>query len=625
MNNYGGFWIRFLAYLVDSVIVFVLIILIAGALAFLGEAGALLIPAVCIAVPVLYWALMQSSPRQATLGKALLGLKVADAAGGRLALPRSLAREVCKYISALPLMIGFIIAGFTQRKQALHDFFVATTVVREGRSHLLVALVVGTLGWIAPGALVMVLGVGIFAGMMGYAGGDMLAAVQEAQKQQQAPAPMQRKPAAAPQKPAVAPQTQAAAPASAPGEEIQTLLAARLSGIDKPGTTRAGPAILEIDSLFGGTFAIKTYLPMYKEFDGNGVSVQLARVVDAKGADLYDPANSLESPFFQRVSLRGESAPVPHLGGTRRVSLKSGADSKSVDRADGTVKLAIPVKPVSAIFESGDLGKQSTLHGVGMTLKATKGNAYTFEYKGDQSRIVSTTGIGTDGKRVAISGSGGGGGLMTYTFAAPVARIEVVVAENLSQHAFPFTLTRTSLAGPAGAPPPVALKTAVPVAAAPAQPAKGAAPSTPAPVPVAAKPTPKPKPTIVAQAPKPEPEPMKEAAKPAAPKPAPVRVAPAPAPGPTTPGPRFNDLMTAVLYRDAGAVSELLAFGKWPDKPDSRGVTPLMAAVMIGEAAIAERLLKAGANPDRPGPGGETAASIARERNDPAMLNVLRR
>lgn len=619
--NYGGFWARFLAYLVDSVIVTLLVILIGGALAVVGEAGAVLIPAVVLGVPVLYWALMQASARQATVGKALLGLKVTDSAGGRLTLGRALVREVCKYISALPLMIGFLLAAFTKRKQALHDFFVATTVLREGRSHTLVALVVGVLGWIAPAALATVVGVGIFAGMMGSMGGDMLAAMQEAQKQQQASMAMPPKPAA-PKPPAAAKPAAPAAPQpTVASADIQTLLDARLSGIDKPGTTRAGPAILELDGALGGSFAIKTYLPMYKEFDGNGVSVQLTKVVDAKGGELYDPAHSLESAFFQRVSLRGESAPVPHLAGTRRVNLRTGAEGKSVDRAEGLVMLALPVRPASAIFEGADLGKQQTVHGIGITMKATKGNAYTFEFKGDASRIVSTSGIGADGKRVNINASGGGGGLMTYTFAAPVARIEVIAAESVSQHSFPFALTRTSLAGPAGTPPPVAIKTAdKPVAVAPVPPAKAEAPKKPVPVPVAAKPKPRPKPApvVVAQAaPKPEPE-MK-------PKPAPVRAAAPPAAAPSAPGPKFNDLMTAVLYRDAAAVNELLAFGKWPDKPDSRGTTPLMAAAMLGERAIAEALVKAGADPERPGPGGETAVSIARERNDAAMLGLLQK
>jgi ankyrin repeat protein len=82
--------------------------------------------------------------------------------------------------------------------------------------------------------------------------------------------------------------------------------------------------------------------------------------------------------------------------------------------------------------------------------------------------------------------------------------------------------------------------------------------------------------------------------------------------------------MTAVLYRDQKSVEELLAFGKWADKPDSRGVTPLQLAAMQGDAAIAEVLLKAGANPNHSGPGGETALSIAAGRKDERMLTLLK-
>ena len=85
-----------------------------------------------------------------------------------------------------------------------------------------------------------------------------------------------------------------------------------------------------------------------------------------------------------------------------------------------------------------------------------------------------------------------------------------------------------------------------------------------------------------------------------------------------TPGPKYNDLMTAVLNRDAAGVNELIAFGRWPDKPDSQGVTPLMAAAMLGDTTNAEALLKAGANPD-------AAVRIARERRDSAMTALLER
>jgi ankyrin repeat protein len=76
--------------------------------------------------------------------------------------------------------------------------------------------------------------------------------------------------------------------------------------------------------------------------------------------------------------------------------------------------------------------------------------------------------------------------------------------------------------------------------------------------------------------------------------------------------------MTAVLYRDPAAVSELLRYGRWVDKPDSRGATPLMLAVELGDAPTAEALLKGGANPGR-------ALPTAQARGDGAMLDLLKR
>jgi uncharacterized RDD family membrane protein YckC len=633
-QGYGGFWIRFLAYLVDSVIVVVILFLAVFGALFLGEAAAALIPAICLGVPILYWGLMHASARQATFGKALLGLKVTDISGGRVAVLRSLAREVAKYISALPLMIGFILAAFTKRKQALHDFFVSTTVVREGHAHVVAALVMGVFGWFAPAALAMFLGGAVLAAMMGVMGGGIMEAMRDAQKPAQT-ASVQKAPATpAPAQTAVAPK-----PAPMSGGDVETVLAAKLTGLEKPGTTRAGPAILELDSLFGGSFWIRTYLPALKDFQGDGVSVVINRVVDGKGAELYDPANNLETAFFQRVSLQGEASPVPHLAGVRRVSLRSGADGKSIERTEGTVKIALPLKPIVASFDAADIGKQQTAHGVGITLKGVKGNAFTFEFQGDQARVVSTAGFGADQKPVQMTGRGGGGGLMTYSFSAPVSRLEIVVAESLVQRAFPFTLTRASLAGPPGAAPAAAM---VKVAQRP--PAPTPEPAKPV---LVAKPVPVAAPVVMAQAPEPaKPAPAAEPAKPVAkkapkapamtaqelPKPAAApRKAPEPAAAPmqTAAAPtagtmRFNDLVTAVLYRDAGAVNDLLAFGKWPDKADSRGMTPLMLAAMLGEATIAEALLKAGANPNHPGPGGETAMSLAREGKHTGMVGLLR-
>jgi ankyrin repeat protein len=91
------------------------------------------------------------------------------------------------------------------------------------------------------------------------------------------------------------------------------------------------------------------------------------------------------------------------------------------------------------------------------------------------------------------------------------------------------------------------------------------------------------------------------------------------------PGPRFNDIMTAVLYSDPATVAQLLSLGRWPDKRDSNGLTPLMVAAANGDAAIVQLLLERGADPDLQAPGGATALDFAMERGDAPTMQLLQR
>src|SRR5687768_11445670 len=160
--NYGSFWIRFLAY-----VGVVMGLTVMGLEPFAPSL-------IYFVFFVLYFALMQSSARQATLGKALCGLKVTDAAGERISLPRALAREAAKIISSLTLLIGYVIAAFTTRKQALHDFVASTTVVRAAPGQVVIALAVTVLVLASPfivvilfGAAIMTAALGPMAGMIG--------------------------------------------------------------------------------------------------------------------------------------------------------------------------------------------------------------------------------------------------------------------------------------------------------------------------------------------------------------------------------------------------------------------------------------------------------------------------
>jgi uncharacterized RDD family membrane protein YckC len=80
----------------------------------------------------LYFALLQSSPRQATLGKIMFGMVVTDLDGRPIGFLRATRRFLGKIVSILILFIGLIMIAFTARHQGLHDMIAGTLVLRQG-------------------------------------------------------------------------------------------------------------------------------------------------------------------------------------------------------------------------------------------------------------------------------------------------------------------------------------------------------------------------------------------------------------------------------------------------------------------------------------------------------------
>ncbi|MEJ8803500.1 RDD family protein [Pontibacter sp. H249] len=87
-----------------------------------------------IYLPVLHWlyyTLLESSPKQATIGKFTLGLKVTDLRGKRISFAQANLRYFSKIVSALPLLLGFLLILTTRRSQMLHDYLARTVVVTD--------------------------------------------------------------------------------------------------------------------------------------------------------------------------------------------------------------------------------------------------------------------------------------------------------------------------------------------------------------------------------------------------------------------------------------------------------------------------------------------------------------
>jgi uncharacterized RDD family membrane protein YckC len=155
-TNYAGFWLRFVAVIIDGIIIGVaqsfIIVPILGVFGFnfatslqdgdMSEAEAMGMIAGLMAtmgttilisgiIGILYYVLMETSKHQGTVGKIALGLKVTDMNGEKLDVSKALIRNLTKIVSGLILYIGYMMAGFTEKKQALHDMIASTLVVKK--------------------------------------------------------------------------------------------------------------------------------------------------------------------------------------------------------------------------------------------------------------------------------------------------------------------------------------------------------------------------------------------------------------------------------------------------------------------------------------------------------------
>lgn len=144
---FAGFWLRAIAYLFDTILISLVLGLIASfypATFIKMSDGASASPSltalpqltpiafvITIAATWFYYTIFEASDWQATPGKRALRLYVADLNGQRVTLARAATRNLAKIISSLTFLVGYLVAGFTERKQALHDILASCLVLRK--------------------------------------------------------------------------------------------------------------------------------------------------------------------------------------------------------------------------------------------------------------------------------------------------------------------------------------------------------------------------------------------------------------------------------------------------------------------------------------------------------------
>ena len=132
--KFASFWFRFGAFLIDRFLTLITF----GGLAIIISGSTIIIIEPYTSVYILfliyswiYWAGMECSIKQATVGKIMLKIKVTDLTGKRISFSRASVRFYGKLLSDVTLFIGYLMAALTKKKQALHDILAGCLVIED--------------------------------------------------------------------------------------------------------------------------------------------------------------------------------------------------------------------------------------------------------------------------------------------------------------------------------------------------------------------------------------------------------------------------------------------------------------------------------------------------------------
>jgi len=118
---YSGFWRRFMATIIDALIMLIPAALLGTLVPYVGG----------LVLGLLYKPVFEASPLKGTPGKAMMRMVVLSEAGERLTLKQSYIRYLCSILSGFVLGIGYLMNLFTAKRQTLHDMIAESVVINQ--------------------------------------------------------------------------------------------------------------------------------------------------------------------------------------------------------------------------------------------------------------------------------------------------------------------------------------------------------------------------------------------------------------------------------------------------------------------------------------------------------------
>jgi len=335
--SYAGFWLRVAANIIDSFILSLVFTLINFLVFwfFAPNSLLLLMNIFYSTISFIYFSLMESRGG-ATLGKKMVGIKVSNANGGPVEFLRSLGRNLAKIISALILMIGFMMVGFTKKKQGLHDIITSCVVIKDrevsvGKIWTFIVLI--AIAWF------LLIPLSLFIGSMRTQGSSDQSPVTQVQNNESD---------------LTVSQTGTSVPLAKEGYD--TYFSKPIKGLDaekdyKGPRTYAGPALIAFD----GFWDLNVALPIIPNLENpSGVVTQdsknqyawidLTSVTSKDGKEILDAKSVFEGNIFKFLSLSKKTDPIEYLSGRRSINFITGAKSSDAKTIKGVLSFKIPLE-----------------------------------------------------------------------------------------------------------------------------------------------------------------------------------------------------------------------------------------------------------------------------------------